>query len=97
MAIVLPKLKFTNFTATPELLKKMKRSLERLTDLSPSDSYVRATMVQNAAGYSCEITVNSTQKRWNVLKAGKVPAEALMNAVGSVLNDLTLWKKDRFN
>ena len=92
----LSKLKVKNFIAPPELIKKIKRSLERVTDLSPSDSFVNAVLEQNSGGYSCEISVNSSQNRWSVLRAANFPADAVMAAVGSVLNDLTSWKKDRF-
>lgn len=87
---------FKNFNPTPALVKHFKKALDRLIELAPYDSHVKTTLEEKAGGYECEISINSTQKRWSVLKASAAPAEALMEAMGSVLNDLTSWKKNRF-
>jgi hypothetical protein len=97
MATLIPKLKLKNFNPTPDVMKILKRSMDRLIDLAPSDSYVGTIIEERAGAYHCEISVNSTQKRWSVLKKAALPAEALVEAVGSLLKDLTTWKKNRFN
>lgn len=97
MPTLIPKLKLKNFNPTPDVMKILKRSMDRLIDLAPSDSYVGTIIEERAGAFHCEINVNSTQKRWSVLKAGAAPAEALIEAVGSLLKDLTTWKKNRFN
>ncbi len=95
-------IKIEGFKASNDLLTFLQAELEKIRDLSPSNSGIKLIVSagESAAGrnnYSSELLVNSSVFNASSTKTGNSLVDVVVDAIAGVNRKLSRWKCLRFN